>query len=304
MENKREFSVIVCCYNPDFDKLIKTIASCVNQKDVSFEIIISDDCSKEKYEDKLRSWAKLNDIDLVYNFLEKNVGTIKNILSATKISKGEYIKTISPGDYFATDDALRKILEMYEKHNYDMVFAEGVFYLDDKIFDDKNMPLLRSTCGKKMFRNIASFADTFLGASLSFKREMSAYLHEIKDYMRLTEDLPLTYLTLLNNKKIGLIEENLFWYEYGTGVSSAPHGLDADLEGFLTYLKKNYPNNKYVKRSLKIWKINNIPNRFFRNIKLLFVCPDVFFLRLSRKLQPRKKIGFKISDQKKITELS
>ena len=41
MENNSnfDFSVIVCCYNPDFEKLKKTIISIVNQKEVSFEII-------------------------------------------------------------------------------------------------------------------------------------------------------------------------------------------------------------------------------------------------------------------------
>ena len=44
MESKEfDFGVVVCCYNPDFEKLKKTIISIVNQKDVSFEIIISDD---------------------------------------------------------------------------------------------------------------------------------------------------------------------------------------------------------------------------------------------------------------------
>lgn len=101
-------SVIVLCYNPDLEKLKCTIISIIKQKDVEYELIISDDGSALDYRRELKDWiSELNlSVNVIYNFLLDNVGTVKNILSAVKLANGEYIKTISPGDYFFDEYSL------------------------------------------------------------------------------------------------------------------------------------------------------------------------------------------------------
>ena len=110
---KYDFSVIIASYNPDLEKLKKTIVSSYKQKDVSFEIIIADDGSKENYKLEIERWAKENKIEMIYKFLPENKGTVKNIISATKISRGRIIIPIAPGDYFAEDTALFQYLKKY-----------------------------------------------------------------------------------------------------------------------------------------------------------------------------------------------
>ena len=301
--DKPDFSIIIVCYNPDFDKLLKTIISCIKQEKTKYEIIISDDGSKEKYLEKLQNWAKDNNINLKYNFIHDNVGTVKNIISGVKMASGKYIKTISPGDYFATPDALETFLHKFEDEECDLVFSDGIFYFGDTIFCDQKMPFFEKTTGKNMKKNISMLADSFLGASLTFRKELVSYLYELDGYVKLTEDLPLTYLALINGKKVGYIDKKLFWYEYGTGVSHIKHYLDADLQGFVNYLTLNYTNNKMVKRTLSVWNVIKIQNSFLRAITLLITHPVIFVMKLARKKGKKQEIHLTIDDLNAITRL-
>lgn len=300
-KNKCEYSVVICCYNPNFEKLKKTIISCYKQEGVDFEIIISDDGSEVNYFKELKEWADKNNIKLVYNFLEKNHGTVKNIISATGIAKGEFISTISPGDYFTTKDALSKFLIEHKDNNSDLVFSNGVFYSGDKIFINTRLPFFKSTINKGKEKNTALLLDCFLGASLSFKREKISYLIEIQDYVRLTEDVTMTYLAILNKNKVSLISEKLIWYECGSGVSFIKNNLDNDIDNFINLLREKYSDRKMVKKTLKRWKINKIKNKALRLICLFFVFPGIFFKTLYRKFSKKKIITGALKLQKEMT---
>ena len=106
---KYDFSVIVCCYNSDYEKLKKTLISISKQKNVSYEIIISDDGSKDRAIEQIKAWVDEHNISNVrYNFLPENIGTVRNILSAVKVAQGKYVKTISPGDYLFDEYSLQQ----------------------------------------------------------------------------------------------------------------------------------------------------------------------------------------------------
>ena len=46
-----DITVILCTYNPTIEELVITLDSIVNQRDVSFEIVISDDGSKDNHKE-------------------------------------------------------------------------------------------------------------------------------------------------------------------------------------------------------------------------------------------------------------
>lgn len=260
MENKElDFSVIICCYNPDIEKLKKTIISIVNQKDVSFEIIISDDGSKKNYLPELKKWIDENKLaNIKYNFLKENVGTVKNLISGIEVSSGKYIKDISPGDYLFNEYSLKRYKKGFEEEDLDIIFSRAVYYNEEgKIFKITNPKFKSSEKNKNLKRNVCIYRDYLLGATVSYKRDMMKYFYEIQDSVRLLEDYPFTYLALINNEKLGIINEYLVWYEYGFGVStsSASKILDKDRVKFYEYLEKSYLHNEYVKKSLKFIKL-------------------------------------------------
>ena len=51
---KYAISVVVLTYNSAFDDIKQTILSIVKQKDITFELIIADDGSKENHFEKIK----------------------------------------------------------------------------------------------------------------------------------------------------------------------------------------------------------------------------------------------------------
>lgn len=87
---KLDYSVIVATFNPDFSSLIKTLYSIVNQRDVSFEIVVADDGSTLDYFNEIKEYFNVIHFDqykLVKN--QKNMGTVKNLISAIERCEGD-----------------------------------------------------------------------------------------------------------------------------------------------------------------------------------------------------------------------
>ena len=107
---KYPITVIVATYNPEWKKLRSTLLSIVTQKNIDFEIIITDDGSNDDYFDKAREFFIKNEISK-YRFIKNqiNIGTVKNFYNAIKCAGGEYVYGISPGDMFYEETTLEKL---------------------------------------------------------------------------------------------------------------------------------------------------------------------------------------------------
>ena len=307
--NELDFSVVICCYNPNFEKLKKTIISIVKQKNVSFEIIISDDGSKENYLNKLESW--INEIGLrgmKYNFLKENVGTVKNIISGMEKSEGKYIKIISPGDYLFNEYSLERYKKEFEDKNCSLIYSRAAFYDENGLVLNKYNPVLINTeKNRYLKRNVCFFMDSLIGATVACTRDMIKYLYEISGVVRLLEDYPMSYLALMNNEKVCFIKEYLIWYEYGTGIStqSISSKLENDTNKFLKFLSKNYSKNRAVLKSVKYLNLIRNYSGTKTTIKLSLLKPSYFFEvlheRIFKRFRKFPKVDF--GDIDKITNL-
>lgn len=295
-----DFSVIVCCYNPNIEKLKKTIISIEKQQNVDFDIIISDDGSKFKYENEIKEWAKINDFgNIKYNFLKENVGTVKNLISAFEVSNGKYIKVISPGDYLFNENSLKKYKVEFEKKGYSLLFSRAVYYNEQgEILKIRN-PQMKSSenGGKYLKRNVCFFGDCLLGASMACKREIKKYLDEISGTVRLLEDFPLSYLALMKGEKVGFIKDYMIWYEFGTGVSTSGISpmLEKDYLEFIKYLKSEYASNKEIQKSVKCIELLRSKSSKINKLKILFLKPSFLFeyikLKLLKRFRKFKKVN-------------
>lgn len=107
IKEKYRVSVLLVTYNSDWEKTKLTLNSIVMQKNISFEIVVSDDGSKNNNYELIKSFFE--DIDFkeyVFVHNENNVGTIKNILRTLNVASGQYIKVISPGDTLLGENLL------------------------------------------------------------------------------------------------------------------------------------------------------------------------------------------------------
>lgn len=280
MNHSQVISVIVCCYNPDFEKLKKTLLSIERQDYPHFEVIISDDGSKTSYENELKKWVDDNGWNnVIYNFLPANVGTVKSILSACHIAKGEYVKTISPGDFLFDEHSLSNYMDAFLNHSADFVYGKFVYFdLNGNIVRNVS-PRFRSTFNPdKLKRNLVIFGDMILGAVVAFKRQLVIdYLSDIGNSVRLLEDAPLEILSVINNNHIVFVDKPLVWYECGSGVSTNPNSIkliDDEFSSLYQYLFENYGTNKYIMKAKRYRRYNGM------KIKKTLLFPLYVFLRI------------------------
>lgn len=266
-----DFSIIILTYNPNLEKLKKTIISSTIQKNISFEIIISDDGSHYDFKKELNEWIVENRINnVIFNFLEKNVGTVNNIIKATDISRGKYIKTISPGDYFYSEDVLEKNKKVLETEDADIVYADVAFYNDNGIVMRKNISHNRIIYSKRYLKDeFCLYGGYFLGMSYTAKKVIyNEILKRFENKVRLMEDRAIIYSAFIENKRIIGIKETLYWYEYGTGVSTSSKRnimLEKDEEEIFNVISSIYQNDHYAKRMISKYNAKN-----YSKIKKMF----------------------------------
>lgn len=283
-----DFSIIVCCYNSDLEKLKKTIISIVKQTGVTFEIIIADDGSEKRNIEQIKDWVTQNDFkNIKYSFLSQNVGTVKNIVIATQMATGDYIKTISPGDYLFDEFSLRQYLTYFKQGRFQLLFSKAIYYTPDHRIKPKYNPAATGTkCRIFMKKNLCQFADGFLGATIAFPKRTVTYLEEIVGVVRLVEDYPLAYLMLMNNEKVGFINKNLIWYECSTGVSNIGGGVQIknDLNNFYNYLNDKYQKQKKITKNTKFLKTLTTTGKIKKLLKCLWLKPSYFFFLIDHLL--------------------
>lgn len=229
--NKVQITVIVATYNPEFEKLRKTIVSILNQRRVELQIIVTDDGSKESYFDELkRIFKNSNFTNFKLLTSDSNKGTCKNIEKSLQYIQFEYIKLISPGDYLFNENVLYDWYYFMLQNNLSVSFGRAIYYVmnegNPRIVIKKANPRNRYLYGSKKYKTMTKIAylvlrDYALGAAFLLKKEIFIeYFNLIVDKVKYLED-GIFRIMMIDN--IPLIEypHTVIWYEYGTGVSTS-----------------------------------------------------------------------------------
>ena len=262
---KFDISVIVLTYFPNKEKLLSTIKSILLQKNISHEILIADDGSntffKEDIEKLMDEYNFTN-----YKFVEhsQNQGTVINFYDAVKLSNGEIVKPISPGDYLYSEYTLQRVCEFMKKQNADATFGNLIYYADDggiKVFDKKD-PIndkvyldYENYNSRKIAKHLIKFSDAICGASLFYKTSvLKEFLSQVIGTLIYAEDAITQYFAL-EGKKILKIRDFVVFYEYGSGIStSQPSGSNRIMDDFIRFydfLMDKFPKEKYLKNVIK-----------------------------------------------------
>lgn len=292
-ERKYNYSIIIVTYNPDWDKFILTLDATIHQRYVSFEIIICDDGSKNNYESDLREYFYMNNFSnykLVMN--KENQGIVKNVLSGVRVANGEYLKLISPGDYFYDEEVLHDFLLFINKNPAEVYFGKAIYYrdeksevgnLDRKIFDINNprdiTPYVRYN-QKKIRFNYIYLRDYILGASFIIEREIHKnYLEQLEDKVIYCEDCSVIAM-IADNKKVAYFDKPFIWYEYGFGISTQKNQewekkLNEDNKVAFTILKEK----KSISRIE--YDVYYGKSRVYRRLlRCIFVYPKLFLRKI------------------------
>ncbi len=262
-----DFSIILLTYNSDIQKIYNTLNSIISQKNVSYELIISDDGSVDNKFIQIKQYLEKN-CSSPYTFVDNkfNQGTIKNILSGINHSKGKYIKLISPGDLFFDENSLYFALQYINKNDAAAVYFGRPLYFslkDEKViynYERRNPYYLKPYLNqnyKSIKRKYYIEDDKILGASTIYdKDKILKYLSEISKFNKYAEDYSII-LMLANNEKIKFINTDneqfkyFIKYEYGTGISTSKNEkwakiLKNELNLLFNYLYENTLISKLI----------------------------------------------------------
>ena len=293
-----DITVILCTYNPTIEELVITLDSIVNQRDVSFEIVISDDGSKDNHKEFIEQYfLKKNFNNYKLRFGIENKGTVVNIIEGLKNSEGKYIKTIGQGDLLKDELVLHDVVEFMEKKEAKCIFSK----MD--IFESKNGCMIQKNWTIPMFikpwkgqnsskikENVIVFNDQISGASIFFQKEYCFKMMNImKASTKYMEDL-FQYIALLEGDKILYFDRACVLYECSGGISNSLNEksinrMKTDKNNFLNYVFNNYPEDDMVRRRRKIEEIEKKKmNKILKIIKKMYSEPKWFNFRMSRLL--------------------
>lgn len=258
---KFDFSVIVLTYYPNKEKLLSTIKSILMQKNISYEVLIADDGSKTFFKEDIEKL--MDEYNFTnYKFVEhsQNQGTVINFYDAVKISEGEIVKPISPGDYLYSEYTLQTVCGFMKEQNADATFGNLVYYADDgeiKVFDKKD-PINDSIYynyekndSRKIAKHLIKFSDAICGAALFYKTSvLKEFLVQVLGTLIYAEDA-ITHYFALAGKKILKISDFVVYYEYGSGIStSQSFGSNRIMDDYIRFynlLIGKFPKESYLK---------------------------------------------------------
>lgn len=283
-----KISVLVLSYNSDIDKLYLTLKSIIKQKIDDFEVVVSDDGSKDNHEQELAEYFKQNDFSnykLVMN--EQNRGTVQNILSGLKACEGEYVKPISSGDCLYAEDTLARLYDFMKADSLDYCHGliRGYHRLEDGSIQyipyshPFDIEAYRKRDMDKITRNLVLYSDNTCGAGICYEKKFFIhYMNLISEVVKYEEDI-FQVVAAVENRKVALFDDYIVWYEIGLGVSTNKKSkiydlLAKDVDGLYRKLYDWHPENKYVKKRYKMLPLYNIKNLYVRTMLRFFVNPD------------------------------
>lgn len=237
-------TIIVLTYK-NFSGLKNTLDAILGQSYSNIEIIISDDGS-ENYSEEVfipfQEKAKKTGMKIILNHNRENVGTVKNINGALSFAHGEIIGFLGCGDYYASNDIIKMVLEDFQSTEADIVTCKmkGI-----SVSNPKRVSTLPKRSIRKLLRGndriklrYKMFNENCFCAPATFYRaEIYDIYGKYDERMRLIEDYPFMFKMVKNNVKISFLD--IFAVNYlfdGVSTGGINPTLISDLEKIQEYI--------------------------------------------------------------------
>lgn len=147
INEKRQISIIIPEYNGK-EFIEQTIDSCLAQKEISFELIIIDDCSSDdSYDIISKKYSEFEQIKILKN--NENSGVLKTCNAGARLAQGELLL------FLGQDDVLPEnylcLIEKKMKKNDAIAFGNPMY------IDEKNVQLGKVILNEKIFSDRKTF---------------------------------------------------------------------------------------------------------------------------------------------------
>ena len=223
-------SVITATYQK-FERIPETIKSVFMQDYKKIEYIISDDGSNDFPEEFIMSVLnKENNGSIAFKVIhhDKNIGTVRNLNEAYRLSRGKYIINLSCGDVFFDKNVVSKIVDRFEKNHSDVIVTSRILYYGDYNpicllpHYKERFIISRFSTKQDQYRAFITrrFYDMASGSAMSFSRQILEKMCYFDERYRIWEDGPFLAKYLRTGPLDYAYDIVSIWYETG-GVSSS-----------------------------------------------------------------------------------
>lgn len=140
------FTIAIAAYNYGH-YLGEAVRSVLAQTFDSFEIVISDDVSKDDTYEVAQRFARLDPRVRVWRN-EKNLGSQKNINKCYREARGRFVVPLQADDAFLRPDHLARMAAVIQAHpKVGFIFNAGYFVTNEGVIARRYSPLLADTIG-------------------------------------------------------------------------------------------------------------------------------------------------------------
>ena len=274
------FSFVIATYNPKWKQLKTTLDSILRQTYTDYEIIFSDDGSSDNLYPKLKQYLKHRGFSN-YAMLENSVnqGTVRNFLVGGSFCRGKYIKDFGPGDMLYSPETLGKMVEFVQSTGYRLIAGYPIGFTETSNGRKKKVAFphpfdigaYQTGNEKRIIKNLLLYTDTVCGANLCFEKNLFIdYLKKIEGRVIYAEDL-IQIMAALDGDRVQFMDDYMIFYEVDSGSSTKKDSpfkqlLKKDVEEFYKLLSEEYPDNKIIKKRLKLSKYYEIDNIYLRTL--------------------------------------
>lgn len=267
---KPDFSIIIPTFNR-CNFLKKAITSVLKQKDVSFEIIVSDNCSVDNTEKVVKDF---DDKRIKYFKNKKNIGFPLNVRKCFTKTSGKYVFTLSDDDFILDENTLLTVLKVMKKYKVGMANIGAIYWSHSPKVPCKVFILSNQLIVLKPRKDNKTFLEG-LRINYSF---YSGHIFDssIVDENKVTESYghsfyPLIFETI---QKYGLVYIPDYFIVARISLRFIPHMLNLErlgsfiIEDYLSLLKKYLHGKDYEdhKKKYILGSVINLPSfKLFSN---------------------------------------
>lgn len=215
-------SIILPAYNVE-SYLPKTLTSLLEQTHQDLEILVVDDCSKDRTRQVIQDFAR-KDARIVPILLDKNGGVSNARNTALDAMTGDWV-CFCDGDDWYESAFVEKMLVCAKSEQADYIIC------DYQIASDHKQPIKANTvdglcsgCDPKTVIALGSLSScTHMFSSALFRRAGLRYPTECRQF----EELPVIPALAKYAVRIGIVDEPLYnYYQRGDGSSASNRATD------------------------------------------------------------------------------
>lgn len=174
-------SVFICTYNQE-DYIRESLMSVINQDYSNLEIVISDDCSKDRTYEIVKEIVSQysGPYKIIINQNEKNLGIGGNVSKAITMTKGELLIPNS-GDDLSMSNRVSEIVKVWKKEKCSVIFSNAVIIDEnsrEKGLYFKNLPRYSSVMddfindGRSLIAKMKAPSVWIHGATAAYTRDI------------------------------------------------------------------------------------------------------------------------------------